>query len=80
MKTAEKLIKEYDSTEYYGYVLYTEEMCKHAMIEFAQQHVQAALQAASENVTTKTEWGFTGEFEVIDQHSILNAYPLENIK
>jgi len=45
---------------------------KVAMIEFAKLHVEAALKAASENVvliSTKTA-----------KQSILNAYPLTNIK
>jgi hypothetical protein len=52
-----------------------------AMIEFAKLHVQAALKAADDkaDVTvidvdmTDTIWG-------VDSDTILNAYPLENIK
>ena len=49
------------------------------MIEFAKLHVEAALKAASENARLK-------ELEIhlsdgsVDKDSILNSYPLENIK
>ena len=48
------------------------------LIEFAKLHVQAALEAASENAETKPVI-FTND-EEIDRDSILNAYPLTNIK
>ena len=47
------------------------------MIEFAKIHVQAALEAANENLE------YTGQDSSISyviESSILNAYPLENIK
>ena len=48
--------------------------------EFAQLHVEQALQAAAENAeityTTEKTWDFT----FVDKQSILNAYPKENIK
>lgn len=54
-----------------------QKVCK-AMIEFASIHVTEALNAASESVRTITdEWG---HYEGIDKDSILNAYPLDNIK
>ena len=46
------------------------------MIEFAKMHVEAALKAAIENV----EVGMIGNFALIDDKSIINSYPLENIK
>lgn len=47
------------------------------VIEFAKLHVEAALKAASE----KVEWnGYTLAGVEIDKDSILDAYPLENIK
>ena len=48
-----------------------------AMIEFAKIHVKAALKETSE----KAEVNVTNynDYEV-DKNSILNAYPLENIK
>ena len=52
---------------------------KKAMIEFAKLHVEAALKKASENAEQK--WiKFTEDDYEIDKDSILNAYPLENIK
>lgn len=49
------------------------------MIKFARIHVEAALKEASENAETK--WvKFTKDDYEIDKDSILNAYPLENIK
>ena len=50
---------------------------KKAMIEFAKLHVEAALKEASE----KAEWkGYTLAAVEICDYSILDAYPLENIK
>ena len=47
------------------------------MIHFAREHVEAALKKASE----KAEWkGYTLAAVEICDYSILDAYPLENIK
>ena len=57
-----------------------------AMIEFAKMHVLEALKQASENATVTPidhEEISEGSFRPIwgvDDESILNAYPLENIK
>ena len=57
-----------------------------AMIEFAKLHVKEALKQASENATVTPidhEEISEGSFRPIwgvDDESILNAYPLENIK
>ena len=48
------------------------------MIEFAKLHVQAALEAAAIDATTKFI-PFTDDEEV-DRDSIRNAYPLDNVK
>jgi hypothetical protein len=52
--------------------------------DYATFHVEAALKAASEKATTKNIWeGNTGSEYcdvVVDKNSILNSYPLENIK
>lgn len=59
--------------------------------EFAKLHVEAALKAASENATTMTlEEGFLDTVKgiwvkypkkyIVNKDSILNSYPLENIK
>lgn len=47
-----------------------------AMIEFAQMHVEAALEKASEDAETDGGDGYGW----VDKGSILNAYPLTNIK
>ena len=49
-----------------------------AMIEFAKLHVEAALKQASEEAHTK-DVAYTDDVEV-DKQSILNSYPLTNIK
>jgi hypothetical protein len=48
---------------------------KQAMFEFAKMHVEEALKQASEQVYVSDT-----VFCEIDRDSILNAYPLENIK
>ncbi len=48
-----------------------------AMIEFAKLHVTAALEVAANNA--KWEWR-DYEDPIITKSSILNAYPLTNIK
>ena len=47
-----------------------------AMIEFTKYHVELALKVASE----KANLTDNGRFPFVDKESILNAYPLENIK
>jgi hypothetical protein len=55
-----------------------------AMIEFAKLHVEAALKEAIKNgeivdISTYKDGGDSSYFGV-DEQSILNSYPLENIK
>ena len=51
------------------------------MTQFAKLHVQAALEAASEKATQNySEENVLGEYYTINKDSILNAYPLENVK
>ena len=51
------------------------------MIEFAKLHVQAALKAADDNAdVTVVDVDMTGTIWGVDSDTILNAYPLENIK
>ena len=55
------------------------EDAREALIEFAKLHVEAALKAAAENATLKTptnDW----QKRFVDKESILNTYPLSNIK
>lgn len=62
-----------------------------ALIGFAQMHIKAALKAAAEkgliriqnkeeNYTEKVLTTYAGSIVTVDKNSILNAYPLENIK
>jgi hypothetical protein len=57
---------------------------KNSLVSFAKIHVEAALKAASGKATTKNIWeGNTGSEYcdvVVDKNSILNSYPLKNIK
>ena len=49
------------------------------LIDFAKFHVQAALKAASIHVKLK-RIDFTVNDYMVDKESILNSYPLKNIK
>ena len=54
-----------------------------AMIEFAKLHVEAALKEAGENAfitNHKPTLEDDRVYKKIDKDSILNAYPLDNIK
>ena len=63
--------------------MYHKRLCEQVrqMIEF---HVEAALKTASENAETDYELGNpydpNSRYEIVNKESILNAYPLENIK
>ncbi len=53
------------------------------MIEFAKLHVEAALKAVSEKADVEyiePDGCATGDYYEIDKDSILNSYPLANIK
>ena len=57
----------------------------YAMIEFAKLHVEAALKAADEKAEVEEIWDnpinpSMGISYGVDKDSILNSYPLENIK
>ena len=78
LPTAEELILKTGSHEFWDNFYVVKEEIKDAMIEFAQMHVEAALKAAGENAHTK-DVPYTEDTEV-DKDSILNSYPLENIK
>jgi len=68
MITAEEFLKDIRN------IAYSEE---EKLKVFARLHVEAALKAASENA--KIEWGLI-HAKGINKDSILNAYPLTNIK
>lgn len=62
----------------------TEDVLK-ATIEFAKMHVVEALRQASENFIMRLkdnayELDMNDDWMEVDRDSILNAYPLENIK
>lgn len=76
MQTAEEILnRDYVSTK---------ENAIQAMIEFAKLHVEAALEAASKKATIKDEVAHFQEgsymVSVVNKDSIVNAYPLTNIK
>ena len=90
--TAEEFLKKLDDASGTTWTDSDIDICK-AFIEFAKLHVEAALKAASEsrciNMYDKT-W-FAQSLEpgtkildrvniTVDKESILNAYPLTNIK
>ena len=57
----------------------TSKIIKQNMVEFAKLHVEAALLSASEEATIRNIPGI-GNFKEVNKDSILNTYPLENIK
>ena len=66
-----------DFKNYSGFIEETDRL-----IEFAKLHAEAALLEASEKATVNIN-GFIQEYDencCVDKDSILNAYPLENIK
>ena len=72
-----KLVVKFDNTQ--GCIL--EEELPSLFIEFAKLHVQAALKAADDNAdVTVVDVDMTGTIWGVDSDTILNAYPLENIK
>ena len=60
-----------------GYDKVIDHVTETRMIEFAKLHVEAALQAASKNAEVNVTNYHNYE---VDDDSILNSYPLENIK
>ncbi len=52
-----------------------------AMIEFAKLHVKAALEQAADNAIAKENPADYGTGEIwVDRKSIINSYPLDNIR
>ena len=74
IQSAEEFLKNFHRQETHT----LEEGVQEAMIEFTKLHVEAALKAAASDAHTK-DVPYTDDVEV-DKESILNAYPLENIK
>ena len=84
MKTAEEFLIEKNYplyNEFGGLGMY---YVKEAMIEFAKMHVQEALRLASVEAEVEHElsnpYDPNSEYQIVNKDSILNAYPLENIK
>jgi hypothetical protein len=80
--TAEEILKdlqhEYEETG--EYKMYFAIDIPDKLREFAKLHVEQALKEASEKADTQEMGkGFTAE-TIVDKDSILNSYPLENIK
>ncbi len=66
-----------------GLETYLKSNAKNAMIEFAKLHVEAALKEASENAFITNHNPTLDDdrfYKKTDKNSILNAYPLTNIK
>ena len=76
--TAEEFIQNFLMKNHKGNIGSNTELL---MIEFAKLHVEAALKHASEKAEISNKPKFSGDYNlVIDEDSILNSYPLENIK
>lgn len=80
--TAEDLFINYSiNAEYDALSIETKEFIAETYRANTRLHVQAALEAAAENAEAKEEALDYGTGEIwVDKNSILNAYPLENIK
>jgi hypothetical protein len=85
--TAEEFLQNYkNDSDHYADQDYSEGRLIKALQEFAKMHVTAALKEASEKATVTPidhEEISEGSFRPIwgvDDDSILNSYPLENIK
>lgn len=78
--TAEELLKDKTNFGTFG-DMYPREKVSEKMIEFAKLHVKAALKAVSEGawVDHRLDGAHGCDYE-IDKESILNAYPLNNVK
>ena len=80
--TAEEQIKEFKNG-FDGLVFQNEaeiSITKFLMIEFAKLHVKAALKDASNNAEGIDADNYYVPNSCIDKQSILNTYPLTNIK
>ena len=73
--TAEEFIKNFHRQEGHTF----EQTVPQAMIEFAKLHVESALKNASEKSTVIRDEEFY-TISHVNKNSILNAYPLTNIK
>lgn len=76
--TAEEFFKKSKNIDYRRFDEITQHFLELDLIEFAKMHVTEALKQASENVEFNPI-PYTNDYEV-DKQSILNAYPLDQIK
>ena len=79
--TSRELFDKYACTSWLepdGFIVSVDrESFEKALLEFAKLHVQAALEAAIENLEYTDQ---DSSISYVVESSILNAYPLENIK
>jgi hypothetical protein len=80
--TTEELLKDFNKVQFNNDKTYYDDYIIKFAKHVAKLHVEAALKAASENsfIYMLTATDDSARFPVIDEDSILNAYPLENIK
>lgn len=81
--TAEEMVSKIRPAEIGEFKLYHKDVVLDLMKLYAQIHVVAALQAASENATTQWHGDFIEipvDTVTIDKESILKAYDLNQIK
>lgn len=82
--TAEEFLKDSKNINYDKFDKVTQYFIEQDFIEFAKYHVQKALKEASQIAETEEELGNPYDQEssyyIVNKESILNAYPLENIK
>ena len=70
--------KQHDITHNgYGITMFTRQAIKEVAIEFAKLHVKAALKSSYNNIEYTT---VDSSVPYVVEESILNAYPLDNIK
>ena len=84
MKTAKEFFEErhyqgYSQHELDHYSFRLDTLHK-TMIEFAKLHVKAALKAAAKKAEIKTIDEGLGEYDIVNEKSIRNAYPDKRIK
>lgn len=85
LPTAEDFLQDHLQISHFFNEKYEKMTCfsddvQQAMIEFAKLHVEAALKEASENVEIE-DYDEHGQYSPsINKYSILNSYPLSNIK
>lgn len=82
--TAEEYLKNFIDFKLVQLKEYTPKMLtndiKIAMIEFTKLHVEAALEEASEKAVPVTNGAGEWAYLYVDKDSILQSYPLRNIK